>query len=105
MAKFYGVIGYALQSQTAPGVWTDEITEKTYRGDISLNQQRWQSADKANKDFNLDNAVSIVADEFAYENFGFMRYIVWGGRRWEIQSLAINRPRIVVQIGGLYNGG
>jgi len=42
MAKYYGVIGYAIQKETAPGVWEDTIIEKNYRGDVILNQQRWQ---------------------------------------------------------------
>lgn len=105
MAKFYGVIGYAIQTETAPGVWENQITEKNYRGDIVLSQQRWQEKEGANDEFNLDNSISIMADAYAYINSGFMKYIVWHGHKWNIQSLAINRPRIVLQIGGLYNGG
>ncbi|MDD3288117.1 MAG: hypothetical protein PHX43_03830 [Alphaproteobacteria bacterium] len=105
MAKFYGAIGYAFQSETSPGVWEDQITEKNYRGDVILNQQRWQQSEKVNDDLNLDNSVSVVADAYAYSNSGYMRYIVMNGKKWKITSLAINRPRIVLQIGGLYNGG
>lgn len=105
MAKYCGVIGYAIQKETSPGVWDDVITEKVYRGDIILNQQRWQPGEKVNDNFNIDNSISIVADAFAYTNFGNIKYIVWQGQKWKIQSLSINRPRIVLQIGGLYNGG
>lgn len=104
MAKFYGVIGYAIQKETAPGVWEDEIIEKNYRGDVGLNQFRWQNGDKINDDLNIDNSISIIADEYAYNTYGYMKYIIWHGQKWKIQSLAINRPRIVIQIGGLYNG-
>lgn len=104
MAKFYGAIGYSFQQEFAPGVYKDVTTEKNYRGDVVLNQQRWQPADKVNDDFNLDNSISIVADEFAYKNIGAIRYIVWHGVAWKIQSLNIIRPRIVIQIGGVYNG-
>lgn len=105
MAKFHGMIGYAFQSETSPGVWEDQITEKNYRGDVILNQQRWQQSEKVNDDLNLDNSISVVADAYAYSNSGYMRYIVMNGKKWKITSLAINRPRIVLQIGGLYNGG
>lgn len=105
MAKFNGMIGYAFQSETSPGVWEDQITEKNYRGDFILNQQRWQQSEKVNDDLNLDNSISVVADAYAYSNSGYMRYIVMNGKKWKITSLAINRPRIVLQIGGLYNGG
>ena len=105
MAKFYGVIGYAIQIEKRPGVWVDSIIEKSYRGDIILNQQRWQPSENVNDNFNIDNSISIIADEYMYKNVGFIKYIVWMGRKWKIQSLAINRPRIVLQIGGVYNGG
>lgn len=106
MAKFSGKIGYAIPSETAPGVWEDEIIEKSYRGDVVLNQQRWQQkTDGTNDDLTLDNSISIIADPYAYSNLGFMKYVVLGGKKWKISSLAINRPRVVLQIGGLYNGG
>lgn len=104
MAKFNGAIGYALPRETAPGVWTDKIVEKKYRGDVILDKRRWQPADKVNDDLNIDNSISIMADTYAYQNLGNMKYIVWDGIAWKIQSLSINRPRVVLQIGGVYNG-
>ena len=105
MAKFKGAIGYVSQVETAPGVWEDQVTEKNYRGDVILSQERWQPTEGFNDNLNLDNSISIIADIYAYANFGYIKYIVWHGQKWKVQSLAINRPRIVLQIGGLYNGG
>ena len=105
MAKFYGAIGYIVQVKTGPGVWEDKEVEKIYRGDVILNQQRWQKSEEISDNFNLDNSISILADEFAYDNIGYIKYIVYRGTKWCVQSLSINRPRIVLQIGGLYNGG
>ena len=105
MAKFKGAIGYVSQVETAPGVWEDLATEKNYRGDVILNQERWQPTEGANDNLNLDNSISIIADNYAYANLGYIKYIVWHWQKWKVQSLAINRPRIVLQIGGLYNGG
>jgi hypothetical protein len=105
MAKFYGVIGYAIQTETSPGVWENQITEKSYRGDVVLSQQRWQKTEELNNSLTLDNSISIIADAYAYVNSGFIKYITWNGQKWNINSLTINRPRIILQIGGLYNGG
>ena len=104
MAKFHGVIGYALLEESSPGVWIDTIIEKNYRGDIILDQRRFQSSENLNDNINIDNSISILADAYAYENLGFMKYIVWNNIAWKIQSFSINRPRIVLQIGGVYNG-
>jgi len=104
LAKFYGAIGYALPVESTPGVWTDNVIEKNYRGDIVLDQRRLQSGDAVNDDINIDNSISIMADAYAYENIGFMKYIIWNNVAWRIQSFILNRPRIVIQIGGIYNG-
>ena len=104
MAKFHGAIGYALLEESSPGVWIDTIVEKNYRGDIILDQRRFQSSENLNDNINIDNSISILADAYAYENLGFMKYIVWNNAAWKIQSFSINRPRIVLQIGGVYNG-
>ena len=104
MAKFHGAIGYALLEESSPGVWIDTIIEKNYRGDIILDQRRFQSSENLNDNINIDNSISILADAYAYENLGFMKYIVWNNVAWKIQSFSINRPRIVLQIGGVYNG-
>lgn len=104
MAKFYGAIGYALSQETVPGVWEDVVIEKKYRGDVVLDQRRWRAEEKVNDDLNLDNSISIIANAYAYNNIGTMKYIVWNNTPWKIQSFSINRPRIVIQIGGIYNG-
>lgn len=103
MAKFYGAIGYALQQETVPGVWENSVIERTYRGDVTLSQFRWQASENFNDNLNVDNALSILADDFAYEHLENIVYVVWHGSKWKVQSFSIKRPRLVLQIGGLYN--
>jgi len=104
MAKFSGVIGYAIQVETVPGVWTDQIVEKYYRGDVLQNMNRWQSSDKVNDDFVIDNKISILSDPFLYENFQHMKYVRWMSTNWKISKIEILRPRVIISIGGVYNG-
>jgi len=103
MAKFHGNVGYAVQVETAPGVWVDQVIDRSYRLDINRNQQRWQTSEYVNENFNIDNEVSIIADPYAYENLQFIVYVEFMGTKWKVKSLSINRPRIVLQLGGLYN--
>lgn len=104
MAKFYGVIGYADTVETAPGVWTEQITERNYAGDVIKNTRRWQSGENLNDDLTLNNTISVVADPFAYQNFYAMRYIKWMGASWKITNVEVQRPRLILTIGGVYNG-
>ena len=104
MAKFYGPIGFARQIESPPGVYIDEVIEKKYKGDVVLDQRRFIAGDKVNDNTTLDNSISIVANAYAYENIGSMKYVVWNKIAWKIKSFNINSPRIVIQIGEVYNG-
>ena len=104
MAKFCGVIGFAVSKETKPGVWTNEIEERTYCGDVIKNNRAWQSADQVNDNFNITDQISIMPDDFAMENSHTMKYVVYLGVKWKILSISAPRPRIILTLGGLFNG-
>lgn len=104
MAKFYGAIGYAETKETAPGVWVESITERNYYGELVRNTRRLQSSDQLNDSVNIANELSIVADPFAYQNFHSMRYVTYMGAKWKISNVEVREPRLILTIGGVYNG-
>lgn len=106
MAKFYGKIGYSISVEDPPGVWTPTVITRYYRGDIIKNNQRWQNggSDKVNDDFNISNRISVLADPFAFANFASMKYVEFMGTPWKITDAEIEYPRIILTIGGVYNG-
>lgn len=104
MAKFYGVIGYAKTVNPKPGVHKEEITEKMYQGDLIRNTRRLQSTDQLNDNINVANEISIIADPFANENFHSMRYVEFMGAKWKITNVEVQYPRLILSIGGVYNG-
>lgn len=104
MAKFYGVIGYAVTKETAPGVWTEEITEQSYYGDLTRNMRRLQDSGDLNDDINVANEISIVADPYANANFHSMRYVAFMGAKWKISKVEAQYPRLILTLGGVYNG-
>lgn len=105
MAKFSGMIGFSIESEDASetGIWTKEIVEKKYYGDILNDTRKWSDDSKVNEDFNISNKFSVVANKFAIENLGFMTYVAWHGFKWKIISAEIQGPRIILYVGGLYN--
>lgn len=104
MSKFYGVIGYVTEVESTPGVWTNQILEKTYRCDVLQNVRRWQEGEKINDDIRIDNRISLLADLYAYEHIPDIRYIIWLGTKWKVLKVEIIRPRIILTLGGVYNG-
>lgn len=103
MAKFYGVIGYAETIETSPGVYEEQITERSYFGDVYRNTRRLESSGNLNDNINIANEISIVADPYANQNFHAMRYVEFMGTRWKITNVNVQYPRLTLTIGGLYN--
>ena len=104
MAKFYGVIGYAVTSDKIPGVWSEQIAEREYCGDLIRNTRKLQPSDGINDDVNISNEISIVADPFAYENFHAIRYVKFMGAKWKVSNVEVQYPRLILTIGGIYHG-
>lgn len=106
MAKFYGEVGYGqtVESPSGSGVWVDEITEIPYFGDVVRNTRQLSNGQKVNDDLSVNNSISIVADAYANENFFAIRYIRWSGVLWTVDSVEVQSPRLLLQLGGVYNG-
>ena len=104
MAKYYVAIGFAVTVETKPGVWKEMVTEQMYYGDLLKNTRRLQTANQVNDNINISNQISIVADPFAYENFHAMRYATFMGTKWKVESVDVEYPRLILSLGGVYNG-
>lgn len=104
MAKFFGSIGYAVTSETKPGVYEEQIIEREYFGDVNRNIRKLENSEHLNDDINVSNEISIVSDPFANENFYSMRYAEFMGTKWKITSVEVKYPRLILTLGGVYNG-
>lgn len=104
MAKWYGKIGYADNVEVEPGVWEDSIVEHSYYGDLNRNTRSLQNSGGINDNINLSNEISIVADPYASENFYKMRYVEFAGTKWKITNVEVKYPRLILSIGGVWNG-
>jgi len=106
MAKFFGKVGYgeSVESPAGSGVWVDEIVEYDYYGDVVRNTRRLQSGEFLNDDISVGNSISIVADAYANEHFFAIRYIQWAGVLWTVESVEVQSPRLLLRLGGVYNG-
>ncbi len=106
MAKFVGKIGFSQENEDAAetGIWTPTITEIKYHGDVINDTYKYNDNSKVNQDLNISNKFSVVANSFAVENIGNMLYLEWKGVKWKIITAEISFPRIILYVGGLYNG-
>lgn len=104
MAKWNGKIGFAESVETEPGIWIDKITERLYRGDLNKNAYNLNSQNVTTTDVKISNTISIVSDPYADQNFPSMRYVEIRGTKWKISNIEVQYPRLLLTIGGLYNG-
>lgn len=103
MAKYYGKIGYSLRQEAKPGVWEEIIVEKEFCGEQLNVRSKWQTSSHLNDNIDITNQLSIVADPFAMQNFYNIRYIQYLGCKWKVTAIEIQRPRLILTVGGVYN--
>lgn len=104
MAKFFGKIGYVENVETSPGVFRPVATEKDYTGDLLRNVRDLTNPDKVNDDIKIANEIHIVADAYADEHFYAIRYATIRGIKWKVTKVEVRHPRLILTLGGLYNG-
>lgn len=104
MARFYGKVGYGEDVDKGNGVHETVITEKNYSGDVVRNFRRYQESEKVNDDLTTSTLISIVSDSYANNHFFAIRYVEWAGTLWEVTSVDQESPRLLLQLGGKYNG-
>ena len=106
MARFYGEVGYgeAVETPADSGVWVNQITEHIYQGDVTRISQRIGPNVGVNENIVLANTISIVADQYAVERFQDIKYVRWGGDLWTVTSVVVQRPRLILYLGSVYNG-
>lgn len=104
MAKYHGRIGFVTFEETAPSVMSEVPVEREYFGDVTRISKRWEKSEHLNDNLQVNNQFSIVADAYARDNLFAIRYITWMGSKWQVTSAEVQYPRLILTIGGVYNG-
>lgn len=105
MAKYCGTIGFVESVEKKPGVFEYDIKEKKYRGDVLRDTRRWEGRENLLDNVNISNILSILAnDSYSLNHCFAIRYAWWKGCCWEVTSIEIARPRLILTLGGVYNG-
>lgn len=104
MTRFSGKVGYGVTVETAPGVHEDQIHERSHFGDVIRNSLKFREGESVNNDLSVSNSVSIVADAYANEHFFAIRYVQWAGALWSVSEIEVQSPRLILRLGGVYNG-
>lgn len=104
--KYYGAIGYGFQVETAPhsGVYKDNIVERKCKGEMTRNSRRIREGENINDNITISNEISIIAHAYELQNYQNIRYAEFRGARWKVNYVEVKHPRLVLTLGGVYNG-
>lgn len=104
MARFHGRVGFGDTVESQPGVHVDSIVEHSYFGEVVQNRRNLRQGENLNQDISVGNMISIVADAYARGHFFAIRYVEWAGERWTVTNVEVQAPRLILQLGEVYNG-
>lgn len=102
--KFYGPVGFVEIVEKRPGVKTTTPVEYNYSGDVLKRGVNYKAGESVNDTIAPQNQISILADPYARNHVGSMRYVKWMGTAWKITDISMNYPRLILTLGGPYNG-
>lgn len=102
--KYSGRVGFTKTEKTKPGVYEPVTTYKSYRGDVERKSYREdQPSTQFNTKVNVSNVISIVANEYALENFQYISCVEYMGTFWNVTNIEVAHPRLKLTIGGVFN--
>lgn len=105
MSKWCGKIGFSYTGEVEPGIWVEnEIIERQYFGDVTSNRWKREKSGEVNKNINLSNQISILADPYARDHVSSMTWIEFSNEKWEVSDVEVQYPRLILSIGGVWNG-
>lgn len=88
--------------ETEEGVWLEDRVEIPVKGTIRSLYVRNDNNSSVNSNLRLTNEVSILLDSKIQTHLEALKYVIWKGSKWEVQSIGVNYPRLTIHLGGLY---
>lgn len=102
MSRFSGKLGFVMSRETEEGVWLEDKIEIPAKGTIRSLYVRNDNNASVNSNLRLTNEVSILLNSKVQTYLETLKYVVWKGSKWEVQSIGVNYPRLTINLGGLY---
>lgn len=104
MARFHGKVGFIEPKEIEPGIWEDTPVEKSYTGVILSAHTKWEENQSLNDNLTLSTRVAITMNTTQTCSLGYIRYVSLHGQRWCVTKIDVQAPKVILSIGGLYNG-
>lgn len=102
MSRFSGELGFVMTRETEEGIWLEDFVELPVKGTVRSLYVRNDNSSSANTNLRLSNEISILMDTKIVLYLETLKYVVWKGSKWAVQSIGVNYPRLTINLGGPY---
>jgi len=102
--RYSGKLGIVQQTETSPGVWEETITEHDVLGTMKQRSETLELGDNVLPRASTTTSVSLLARGVGPMNNSMLRYLTHAGKRWTINSIVDQPPKLVLYFGEEYNG-
>ena len=102
MSRFSGRLGFVVTRETEEGVWLEDKIELPAKGTIRSLYVRNDNNSSVNSNLRLTNEVSVLLNSKFQTYLNTLKYVVWKGSKWEVQSIGVTYPRLTINLGGPY---
>lgn len=99
--KWFGQIGFAVQSENETGITTEEVVVRGYYGDV-IKAYKHDENNQINLNFTVRNRISVLADPFAMNTFHSIAFITFMGAKWRVSGVEVQYPRLLIELGDVY---
>lgn len=102
--RYSGKLGIAQQTETAPGVWEETITEHDVLGTVKQTTEVLTVGDEILPRYSTTTSISVVARGVGLQDNSMIRYVTHLGKRWHVASDVTKYPRLTLFIREEYHG-
>ena len=103
--QWFGKVGFGLtEHNPTTGKSRTVIKEFEYYGTMSKNTRKWESNSTINEDLNIQNILTIYADNYLMSHQDAIKYATFNGVYWKVTNIQVEFPQMILTLGGVYNG-
>lgn len=101
--RYSGVVGFKTDPvQSSPGVLKPHYIERRMKMTELSKDYHIQNESTINDTLTTSNRVSIVMDQYSFENASNIAYVSYMNRLWKVSTVEIDRPNITLYLGAVF---
>jgi hypothetical protein len=103
MPRWAGKLGFVAPAvETVTGVYTEPVTEVTYKGEVTRESRGVASRNIPNPDVYIRMAISVIPGKDLREKIASLRYATYMNEKWSVTSVEVQGKKFILNLGERY---